>query len=134
MKRPSNGKKKDSAVPKEITNNILEGLRQFEGREDFLSKNISLKELANNLKTNTTYLSSVINSKEKKNFSKYISDLRIEYCVEKIKKDKKFRSYSIKAISSEVGFKSQEAFSKAFYKKTGIYPSYFISKLKGVDF
>lgn len=117
------------SIPPEILEKILNGLNTFEREGQYLSKNVSLKELSKSLKTNTTYLSYVINSEEKKNFSRYISDLRIQYSIEKIKNDKKFRSYSIKAIANEVGFKSQEAFSKAFYKKTGIYPSYFINNL-----
>jgi AraC-like DNA-binding protein len=129
IKKPIKVKKQDS-VPEQIATNILEGLRIFEMENKYLSKNISLKELATILKTNTSYLSFVINSQEKKNFSKYISDLRIQYSIDKIKEDRKFRSYSIKAIANEVGFKSQEAFSKAFYKKTGLYPSYFIKNLQ----
>jgi len=38
--------------------------------------------------------------------------------------------YTIKALASESGFNTTEAFSKSFYKKTGIYPSYFIKELK----
>ena len=34
------------------------------------------------------------------------------------------------AIAQEVGFNNSESFSKAFYKKTGIYPSYFIKQLE----
>ncbi|TPN87970.1 helix-turn-helix domain-containing protein [Aquimarina algicola] len=122
--------KKQDSIPEEIVESILEGLRKFETEKKYLSKNISLKELATTLKTNTSYLSFVINSQEKKNFSKYISDLRIQYSIDRIKEDKKFRSYTIKAIANEVGFKSQEAFSKAFYKKTGLYPSYFINNIQ----
>ena len=124
---------KRDTIPEEITKNILDGLRIFEREKKFLSKGISLKQLAMDLKTNTSYLSFTINSYVEKNFSKYISDLRIQYSIDKLKEDKKFRLYSIKAIASEVGFKSQEAFSKAFYKKTGIYPSYFINNLNNSE-
>ncbi|GGX07828.1 helix-turn-helix domain-containing protein [Aquimarina muelleri] len=120
------------SIPKEIETSILQGLNIFEEEFKFLDKNISLKQTATLLGTNTSYLSFVINSSKKKNFSKYISDLRIQYSIKKLTEDKKFRLYSIKAIANEVGFKSQEAFSKAFYKKTGIYPSHFINNLKNM--
>ncbi|WP_159025502.1 AraC family transcriptional regulator [Aquimarina sp. Aq78] len=41
-----------------------------------------------------------------------------------------YRKYTVQAIAQEIGFNNSEAFSKAFYKKTGIYPSYFIKKLE----
>lgn len=119
-----------NSIPKEIEISILQGLDIFEAEFKFLDKNVSLKQTANLLGTNTSYLSFVINSSKNKNFSKYISDLRIQYSIKKLTQDKKFRLYSIKAIANEVGFKSQEGFSKAFYKKTGIYPSLFIDNLK----
>jgi AraC-like DNA-binding protein len=33
------------------------------------------------------------------------------------------------AIAEEIGFNNAQTFSSAFYKKTGIYPSYFINQL-----
>ena len=46
-----------------------------------------------------------------------------------MQEDKLFRSYTIKAISDEVGFNTTQSFTKAFYKRTGIYPSFFIKSL-----
>jgi len=117
-------------IPEDIAKNINEGLKSFEDQNAFTQKNVSLKSLATDIGTNTSYLSFYINSNHEKNFSKYLSDLRIQYTIEKIKNDKKFRSYTIKAIANEVGFKSQEAFSKSFFKKTGLYPSFFINNLQ----
>ena len=37
---------------------------------------------------------------------------------------------TIKAIANEMGFNTTEAFSKSFYKSTGIYPSFFIKQLE----
>ncbi len=122
-----------NSIPKEIEKSILQGLDKFEVELKFLDKSISSKGIATLLGTNTSYLSFVINSHKKKNFSKYISDLRIDYSIKRLTEDKKFRLYSIKAIANEIGFKSQEAFSKAFYKKIGVYPSEFISKIKSID-
>ena len=64
------------------------------------------------------------------NFSSYISNLRIEYCLKKLKSDFKFRKYSITAIAFEIGFNNVESFSKAFYKTTNMHPSTFIKELK----
>ena len=85
--------------------------------------------LAKELNTNSTYLSKIINVYKEKNFSNYLHDLRIGYAIERLRDDEKFRLYSIKGISEEMGFKTSESFAKAFHKKTGIYPSAFIKTL-----
>jgi AraC-like DNA-binding protein len=36
----------------------------------------------------------------------------------------------MQGIAETVGFNTQQAFSNAFYNKTGIKPSYFLSELK----
>jgi len=114
-----------------IIEEILNHLNAFELRNDYLSKDISLIDLAKQFGTNSTYLSKVINLKKDKNFSNYINELRIEYIVQELKLNKKYRKYTIKAIASECGFKNSESFSKAFYKKFGIYPSYYLRNLEG---
>ncbi|WP_175392730.1 helix-turn-helix domain-containing protein [Aquimarina megaterium] len=113
----------------EIVNNILECLTDFEKSNDFTKSNITISRLAENFNTNSRYLSKVINIYKKKNFNNYINDLRINFAIEKLKKEKQFRNYTIKAISDEIGYGKAESFSKAFYKRTGIYPSFFIKQL-----
>ncbi len=85
--------------------------------------------MAKSFGTNSTYLSKVINLKKDKNFSQYINDLRIDYTIHLLKENPRIRKYTIKAIASECGFKSAESFSKGFYKKYGIYPSYYLKQL-----
>ncbi len=113
----------------EMVEHILSGLEHFEKNNGYLKQDITITLLAKELNTNTKYLSKVINFDRKKTFSNYINDLRIGYVINKLKNDKKLRKYTIKAISESVGFKNSESFSKAFYKQTGIYPSYFIKEL-----
>ena len=54
----------------------------------------------------------------------------IEFKINKIENDRKFRSYTIKAISEEVGFNNPESFSKAFFRIKKIQPSEFIRKIQ----
>lgn len=117
-------------ISSEIIENILERLKTFELEKEYLSQQISLNEMAKSFETNSTYLSKVINLKKGKNFSQYINDLRIDYAVEELKDNTTFRKYTIKAIANECGFKSAESFSKSFYKKYGIYPSYYLKQLQ----
>ncbi len=117
-------------VSEAIVADILKGLSRFEEEQGFLQANITTNELAKKLKTNSKYLSKTINTYKQKSFSVYINELRIDYVIQKLKEDSKFRLYTIKAIARDIGFNTTEAFSKSFYKKTGIYPSYFIKQLE----
>ncbi len=117
-------------ISDEIVSGILDSLKEFEINKQFLKSNITIGDLSKDFKTNSKYLSKVINTFKGRNFSFYINELRIEYVIEKLKSDRKFRRYTVRAISSEIGFNTTEAFSKAFHKKTGIYPSYFIKRLE----
>lgn len=112
------------------TAEILKKLEAFETKELFLSKESTLVEVAKKIQTNTTYLSKVINTYKEKSFTAYITDLRVDYAIERLSIDRKFRSFTIGAIAQEIGFKRSESFSKAFKVKTGLYPSYFIKELE----
>ncbi|WP_298519595.1 helix-turn-helix domain-containing protein [uncultured Kordia sp.] len=112
---------------------ILNGLQKFEKSEAFLHQNTSLVTVAKKLNTNTTYLSQIVNEQKGVTFKNYITELRINYVLHKLKNDKVLRSYSVKAIAKELGFKSEGAFSRAFKKQTGIYPSFFIKNLTSIS-
>ncbi|WP_298515816.1 helix-turn-helix domain-containing protein [uncultured Kordia sp.] len=117
-------------LPEELVNEILAKLEKFETTDKFVKKKYTLPQLAKELNTNGTYLSKVINEAKQVNFSNYLNQLRIEYAIEQITHNSRFREYTIKAIAEECGFKTQQSFSAAFYKKTGIKPSFFIRQLK----
>ncbi|WP_158447871.1 AraC family transcriptional regulator [Aquimarina longa] len=136
-KKPEKGKTPGTSnsigISEEIVNAILDNLSNFEKKQDFIKINITTSVLASKFGTNSKYLSKVINTYKQKSFIQYINDLRIEYIIEKLKSNTKYRMYTIKALAAEAGFNTTEAFSKSFYKKTGIYPSYFIKKLEKQD-
>ncbi|MDY8135148.1 AraC family transcriptional regulator [Aquimarina sp. 2201CG5-10] len=117
-------------ISEEIVKDILDKLIKFEQNFDFLKRNITINSLAKNFDTNSKYLSKIVNTYKKKSFSLYVNELRVDYAIEKLKTDKKFKNYTIRAIAQEIGFNTAEAFSKAFYKKHGIHPSYFIKQLE----
>jgi AraC-like DNA-binding protein len=41
-----------------------------------------------------------------------------------------YLTLNMEGIAKEVGFNTAESFSKAFYKRTGMKPSFFINELK----
>lgn len=127
------GRLNNTDIPEGIVTTILKNLEQFEAGQEYLSRNLNLKDMAKDLHTNTKYLSKTINVYKQKTFNTYINDLRVDYAVSRIKTDRKFRNYTITAIARESGFNSQEPFSRAFYKKNGIYPSFMIKELDKRD-
>lgn len=123
--------KKDLGIAKETIDMILSKLKEFEKNKGFLKSNITSQSLSQDFDTNSTYLSIVINHYYMhKNFSQYINDLRIEYSLIRFKEDKDLQKYTISALANEFGFNSAESFSSAFFKKTGIKPSFFIKEIE----
>ena len=119
-------------ISKEIVSEILTALDQFERNKNYLNSAITLQSLAKEFNTNANYLSKVINHYKNGSYSKYVTGLRIQFAIDQLKTNNTFRKYTIKAIAKEVGFNNPESFSKAFYAKTGIKPSYFIKELEKI--
>ncbi|WDT67541.1 helix-turn-helix domain-containing protein [Cloacibacterium sp. TD35] len=109
---------------------ILEQLEIFEKEQLFLDSKITQKLLSEKLGTNPTYLSKIINTYKKKNFSNYLNDLRLEYIVELLKTEHKYLNRDIKELANIAGFTNAEAFSDNFQRKFEIKPYYFIKMMR----
>ncbi len=120
-------------IPLDIMESILSHLDNFEKNHEFISNKVSLNYLSKKLNTNSNYLSKIINHSKKSSFTNYIYNLRINYAIDQMQKNPLFKKYTIKAIAQEVGFNNAETFSKAFYKSTGIKPSYFMKELEKLE-
>ncbi|MBC8756357.1 helix-turn-helix domain-containing protein [Kordia sp. YSTF-M3] len=124
-KEPQNAVKSDKTVDE-----ILQKLKNLEAQEFYLNPKYNLYATAKKIDTNTTYLSSILNSHKKMTFTEYLNNLRIQYTLARLENDKKFRMYTIKAIAKEVGYKSHGSFSRAFKAKTGENPSTYLKKVR----
>ncbi|WP_417352542.1 helix-turn-helix domain-containing protein [Flavobacterium alkalisoli] len=120
----------DLDINQDIIVKILNGLEAFENREGFLNAGINQSALAEDLNTNTSYLSKVINHYKGKNFNSYLNELRVNHAVTLLKNSSVHRRYTIKALAEELGFSNPRSFSDAFFSQTGIKPSYFIKQLE----
>lgn len=118
-----------SVITDESVLEILEGLKTFEEKEYYLRQDCTLGFVAKKLKTNTSYLSNVINTYKEKSFKSYLTELRINAALIRLKNDQKLRAYTIQAIAEEFGFKRQETFSKAFKSQTKMLPSHYIKSI-----
>ena len=81
----------------------------------------SAQDLARELKTNTRYLSAVINSRFNMNYSCLLNEYRIKEAVHLLV-DKRYVDKNIEEISTMVGFANRQSFYAAFYKNVGITP------------
>ncbi len=117
-------------IPKETEELLLKKLEKFENSTRFTNKDISLSVLSGQLDTNTKYLSEVINSNYHMNFNTYINKLRINYIVEKLKKDSNFMNYKISYLAENCGFSSHSSFATVFKSITEISPVTFIELLR----
>ncbi|WP_117879862.1 AraC family transcriptional regulator [Aureibaculum luteum] len=120
-------------VNEETTYLILAGLQSLKEQEYFLRQDCNSYNVAKKIKTNTSYLSKVINSHFEKNFNTYINDLRINYAILRLKNDSRFRSFSVQSIAEEIGYKSADSFARYFKLSTGLNPSFYIKQLNSLD-
>ncbi|MEC5156290.1 AraC family transcriptional regulator [Chryseobacterium sp. MP_3.2] len=110
--------------------NILRQLEIFENENKFLDTQISQKMLSEDLGTNSTYFSKIINTYKGKNFTLYINDLRLEFIIDRLKNDVKYLNMDVKELACKAGFSSAENFSDNFRRKFDLKPSVFIKMMK----
>ena len=84
--------------------------------------NFSAKDLAKELKTNTRYLSAVINSRFGLNYSCLLNEYRIKDALHLLI-DKRYLDKNVEEISAMVGFANRQSFYAAFYKNVGETPN-----------
>ena len=118
-----------SPLKNEKIQELLKKLNKLKANGYFLRQDSSLYNTAKRLKTNTSYLSSVINNTMNTNFNRFVNDIRMDYVILELKNNKRMRSYSVKGIAEEIGYKSADSFAKYFKESTGLSPSAFIRNL-----
>lgn len=90
--------------------------------ESFVNPELTIADLAEEVKLHPKLVSTVINKISKQNFNSYVNYYRTEKVKMLLKKEKGI-NFSIEGIGNEVGFKSKSAFYSAFKKMTGMTPS-----------
>ena len=86
-------------------------------------QDFSLNMLAELVKSNTKYVSWVINETYSKNFKTLLNEIRVRKASELLEDHENYSNYTIQAISEEVGYKSSNSFIIAFKKLVGMTPS-----------
>jgi AraC-type DNA-binding domain-containing proteins len=87
----------------------------------YKDKNYSAKKLAEDLGTNTRYISAVVNVKFHMNYTSFINKFRIEEAMT-ILVDKRYQDLNMEDVSDMVGFSNRQSFYASFFRINGITP------------
>jgi len=126
-KRSLNSKHK--VVIEETNFNFREKLEKWENDKEFLNPSTTLASLSVLLETNTSYLSRYFNQELQVSFSNYLSKLRINHLLNLIQSNPSIiKSKSSIQIAESLGFKSIDAYYRAFKITTGSTPNQYLKK------
>ena len=90
-------------------------------QKKYKDRNFSAKKLAEELGTNTRYISAVVSVKFHMNYTSFINKYRIEEAMS-ILVDKRYQDLRIEEVSDMVGFANRQSFYASFYRIMGITP------------
>lgn len=90
-------------------------------KKKYRDKDYSAKRLAEDLKTNSRYVSAAVNVCFNMNYTSLVNKYRIEKA-KVLLSDKKCRNLRMEEISDMVGFSNRQSFYASFYRFTGMTP------------
>ncbi|WP_028896542.1 AraC family transcriptional regulator [Prevotella sp. HUN102] len=90
-------------------------------QQKYKDKNYSAKKLAEDLGTNTRYISAVVNVRFHTNYTSFVNKFRIEEAMALLT-DKRYQELNMEDISDMVGFANRQSFYASFYKVNGMTP------------
>lgn len=119
-------KEKTAAYRTLINPSLMDKLEQrildiIFAQKKYRDPNYSAKKLAEELKTNTRYISAVVNVRFGMNYTSLINKYRIEEAMV-ILADPEYRKTNMEDVSAMVGFSNRQSFYASFYRVTGITP------------
>ncbi|MDX6191016.1 helix-turn-helix domain-containing protein [Flavobacterium sp. Fl-318] len=117
------------SIDEDKENKIVEKLLALENKLEYLNADFTLSYVAKKIKTNTTYLSYIVNKRFGKSFGEYSNELKINYVINQMITNHMYRKYSTQAIAESVGFKNAVSFAKSFRKRTGVSPAQFANNI-----
>lgn len=115
---------KNGLTDEELTAWKSKLLQLIETQKPYLQPDLTLSDLANLLKTNTSVISQVVNTGFNKNFNDFINSYRVDEYLQKVATPQ-YKHLTLLAIAFECGFNSKTTFNRAFKKMTGKAPSTF---------
>lgn len=119
-------KEKAAAYRSLVSPKLMDGLEQRINdiiivKKKYKDKEYSAKKLAEDLNTNTRYISAVVNVRFHMNYTSYVNKYRIQEAMT-ILMDKRYQALNMEEISDMVGFSNRQSFYASFYRINGITP------------
>ena len=90
-------------------------------QKKYRDKDYSAKKLAEDLGTNTRYISAVVNVRFHMNYTSFVNKYRIDEAMT-ILVDKRYQDLRMEEVSDMVGFANRQSFYASFYRVVGITP------------
>jgi AraC-type DNA-binding domain-containing proteins len=90
-------------------------------QKKYKDKDYSAKKLAEDLGTNTRYISAVVNVRFHMNYTSFVNKFRIEEAMT-ILVDKRYQDLSMEEVSDMVGFANRQSFYASFFKFMNMTP------------
>jgi AraC-like DNA-binding protein len=90
-------------------------------QKKYLDKYYSAKQLAQDLGTNTRYISAIMITRFHMNFTSFVNSYRINDA-KSILVDKRYQDVGMKEVAEMAGFANRQTFYASFYRFTGITP------------
>ena len=90
-------------------------------KKKYKDKDYSAKQLAEDLGTNTRYISAVVNVRFHMNYTSFVNKFRIEEAMT-ILTDKRYKDLNMEEVSDMVGFANRQSFYASFYKLMNMTP------------
>ena len=87
----------------------------------YRDKDYSAKRLAEDIGTNTPYISAVVNTRFHCNFTSFVNKYRIDDAMS-ILVDKRYQDLNVEEVGTMVGFSNRQSFYAAFFRFLGITP------------
>ncbi len=84
-------------------------------QKKYKDKDYSAKKLAEDLGTNTRYISAVVNVRFHMNYTSFVNKFRIEEAMA-ILVDRRYQTLRMEEVSDMVGFANRQSFYASFYK------------------
>ncbi|MBS5613542.1 AraC family transcriptional regulator [Hoylesella buccalis] len=119
-------KEKDAAYRSLVSPELMDELKEkildvILIQKKYKDKNYSAKKLAEDLGTNTRYISAVVNVRFHMNYTSFVNKYRIEEAMALLT-DKRYQDLNMEQISDMVGFSNRQSFYASFYKLNGCTP------------
>ena len=119
-------KEKDAAYRSLVNPRLMDEMKEkilniIVMQKKYKDKDYSAKRLAEDLGTNTRYVSAVVNVRFHMNYTSFINKYRIEEAMS-ILVDKRYQNLRMEEVSDMVGFANRQSFYASFYKHMKMTP------------